>query len=72
MCSTKPDEFPVSGEGVASVCLNAISSLRVLANDVPVSVPDLSGWVLYDDPIAELEFRARKLGPAFFDFLSVF
>ena len=71
MCSTRPDELSVSGEGVASVCLNAISPFGVLANDAPVSVPDLSSWVLYDDPIAELELRARELGPAFLDLLCV-
>ena len=71
MCSTRPDELSVSEERVALVCLNAIPPFRVLANDVPVSVPDLSGWVLYDDPIAELELRARELGPAFFDLFCV-
>ena len=71
MDSTRPDEFSVSGEGMARVCLNAIPSLGVFANDVPMSIPDLSGWVLYDDPIAELELRARELGPAFFDLFCV-
>ena len=71
MCSTKPDEFPISEEGVACVCLNAIPPFGELANDVPMRVPDLSSWVLYDDPIAELEHRARELGPAFFDLFSV-
>ena len=71
MDSTRPDEFSVSGEGVACVCLNAIPPLGVLANDVSMSIPDLSGWVLYDDPIAELEFRARELGPVFLDLFSV-
>ena len=72
MCSTRPDELPVSEERVVLVCLNAISPLRELANDVPVSVPDFSDWVLNDDPIAELEFLARELGPAFFDLFRVF
>ena len=71
MDSTRPDEFSVSGEGVASVCLNAVSPLGVLVNDVPMSVPDLGDWVLNDDPIAELEFWARELGPAFFDLFCV-
>ena len=71
MDSTRPDEFSVSGEGMARVCLNAIPPLGVFANDVSMSIPDPSGWVLYDDPIAELEFRARELGPAFFDLFRV-
>ena len=71
MGSTRPNELPVFEERVVLVCLNAIPPFRVLANDVPVSGPDLSGWVLYDDPIAELELRARELGPAFLDFLRV-
>ena len=72
MCSTRPDELSVSEERVALVCLNAIPPFRVLANDVPVSVPDLCGWVLYYDPIAELEFRARELGPVFLDLFRIF
>ena len=71
MDSTRPDEFSVSGEGVASVCLNAVSPLGVLANDASMSIPDFGSWVLHDDPIAELEFRARELGPAFFDLFCV-
>ena len=71
MGSTKPDKFPVPGERVACVCLNAISSLAELANDMPMGIPDFSSWVLYDDSIAELEFRARELGPAFFDLFCV-
>ena len=71
VCSTKPDEFPVSGEGVASVCLNAISPFAELASDTPMGIPDFSSWVLYDDSIAEIEFRARELRPAFFDLFSV-
>ena len=71
MCSTKLDKFPVPEERVARVCLNAIPPLRELASDAPMSVPDLSSWMLYDDPIAELELRARELGPAFFDLFCV-
>ena len=71
MCSTRPDELPVSGEGVASICLNAIPSSGVFANDAPMSIPDFGSWVLYDDPVAELELRARELGPAFFDLFCV-
>ena len=71
MGSTKPDEFPVSEEGVARVCLNEVSPLVVLASNAPVGVPDFSDWVLNDDPIAELKFRARELGPVFFDLFSV-
>ena len=71
MCSTRPDELPVPEERVARVCLNAIPPLRELASDVPMSVPYFSDWVLNDDPIAELEFMARELGPAFFDLLRV-
>ena len=38
---------------------------------MPMRVPDLRDWVLNDDPIAELEFWARELGPAFFDLFCV-
>ena len=72
MGSTKPDEFPVSEEGVARVCLNEVPPLVVLASNAPVGVPDFSDWVLNDDPIAELEYWARELGPAFFDLFRVF
>ena len=72
MDSTRPDELSISGEGVASVCLNAVSPLGVLVNDVPMSVPDLGDWVLNDDPIAELKFRARELGPVFLDLFRIF
>ena len=72
MGSTRPDELPVSEERVTLVCLNAISPLRELANDMPVGVPDFSDWVLNDDPIAELEYWARELGLVFFDLFRVF
>ena len=72
MGSTRPDELPVSEERVALVCLNAISPLRELASDVPMCVPDFSDGVLNDDSIAELEYWARELGPAFFDLFRVF
>ena len=72
MGSTRPDEFPVSEERVALVCLNAISPLRELTSDVPMCVPDFSDGVLNDDSIAELECWARELGPAFFDLFRVF
>ena len=52
--------------------MNAIPPLVVLASDVPMGVPDLGDWVLHDDPIAELEFWARELEPAFFDLFRVF
>ena len=71
MCSTRPDELSVPGECMARVCLNAIPSLVEFASDAPMSVPDFGSWVLYDDPIAELEFWARELGPAFFDLFRV-
>ena len=71
MYSTRPDEFSIPGEGMARVCLNAIPSLAVFASDAPMSVPDFGSWVLYDDPIAELECWARELGPAFFDLFRV-
>ena len=72
MGSTRPDKFPIPEEGMARVCLNVIPPLVVLASNAPMGIPDLGGWVLHDDPIAELEFWARKLGPVFFDFLRVF
>ena len=72
MRGTKFDKLSISDKRVACVCLNAISPLAELANDAPMGIPDFSSWVLYDDSIAELEFRARELGPAFFDLLSVF
>ena len=71
MGSTKPDEFPVSEEGVARVCLNEVPPLVVLASNAPVGIPDFGDWVLHDDSIAELEFRARELRPAFFDLFCV-
>ena len=71
MRSTKPDELSVPDECVACVCLNAIPSLRELASDAPMSVPDLSNRVLHDDPIVKLKFWARELGPEFFDLLCV-
>ena len=37
-----------------------------------MSVPDFSDWVLNDDPIAELKFRARELGPVFLDLFRIF
>ena len=36
-----------------------------------MGVPDLGSWVLYDDPIVELEFWARELGLVFIDLLRV-
>ena len=71
MSSTKLDELSVADKCVARVCLNAIPPLVVLAGNAPVGVPDFSDWVLNDDPIAELEFWARELGPAFFDLFCV-
>ena len=38
---------------------------------MPMRIPDLRDWVLNDDPIAELEFGARELGPTFLDLLCV-
>ena len=49
--------------------MSAIPSPDELASDVPMGVPDLG--VLHDDPIVELEFWARELGPVFFDLLRV-
>ena len=71
MYSTRPDELSVPDECVARVGLNAIPSLREFASDAPMGIPDLGDWVLHDDPIAELEFWARELGPVFFDLLRV-
>ena len=71
MSSTKLDELSIADKCVARVCLNAIPPLVVFASDAPMSIPDFGSWVLYDDPIAELEFRARELGPAFFDLFCV-
>ena len=56
---------------MARVCLNVVPPLVVLASNAPVGVPDFCDWVLNDDPIAELEFWARELGPAFFDLFCV-
>ena len=43
--------------------------LGELASAVPMGVPDLGSWVLYDDPIVELEFWARELVTVFLDFV---
>ena len=72
MRSTKLDKLSVADKCVACVCLNAIPPLAVFASDAPMGIPDHGDWVLHADPSAELERRARELGPAFFDLFRVF
>ena len=72
MRSTKLDKLSIPDECVACVCLNAVPPPGKLASGAPMGVPDFGNWVLHDDPIVELEFWARELGPVFFDLLCVF